>query len=136
MKGPPTADEVHPFASTWVQPGSTVYTDGARAHEVLAAKLSWTHHTIIHKKGEWVRNVGTKKVHMNKIDGLWGHVRFINARFGTCKHRLNGTTRNLSGAATPWTAFFPQFAASSQSRRPWHPHHKVKCSMWSGLALN
>ena len=89
MKGPPTAAEVRPFASSWIQPGSTVYTDGARAYEVVAAELSWSHHAVSHKKGEWTRTVGTKKVHTNKIDGLWAHVRgFINARFGIRKHRL------------------------------------------------
>ena len=79
QKGPPTAAEIRPFARAFVQPGAGVYTDGARAYEVLAREFSWDHHAVSHKKGEWVRQEGNTKVHTNKIDGLWAHVRgFIN----------------------------------------------------------
>ena len=78
MKGPPTANEVRLFATTWIQPRSTVFTDGARAYEVVAAERSWTHHAVSHKKGEWTRTFATKKVHTNKIDCLWAHVHGVH----------------------------------------------------------
>ena len=119
MKGPPTADEVRPFATTWIQPRSTVFTDGARAYEVVAAERSWTHHAVSHKKGEWTRTVGTKKVHTNKIDGLWAHVRgFINSRFGIRKHRLEWYFREFEWRFNTSDCLFASICALIAKRDP------------------
>ena len=119
MKGPPTADEVRPFATTWIQPRSTVFTDGARAYEVVAAERSWTHHAVSHKKGEWTRTVGTKKVHTNKIDGLWAHVRgFINSRFGIRKHRLEWYFREFEWRFNTSDCLFASIRALIAKRDP------------------
>ena len=96
QKGPPTAAEIRPFAAAFVHPGAPVYTDGARAYEVLAREFSWDHRSVSHKRGEWVREEGPKKVHTHKIDGMWAHVRgFINARGGIRKHRLEWYLREF-----------------------------------------
>ena len=96
QKGPPTAAELRPFAHAFLDPGAVVYTNGALGYEVLAREFSWDQHAVSHKKGEWVREEGDKKVHTNKIDGMWGHVRgFIAARGGLRKHRLEWYLREF-----------------------------------------
>ena len=132
MKGPPTADEVRPFASTWIQPGSTVHTDGARAYEVVAAELAWTHHAVSHKRGEWTRTVGTKKVHTNKIDGLWAHVRgFINARFGLRKHRLEWYMREFEWRYNTSECLFASICDLINKRVPSSPPRQRSLNMGS-----
>ena len=117
QKGPPTAAEIRPFAAAFVHPGAAVYTDGARAYEVLAREFSWDHRAVSHKKGEWVRQEGNKKVHTNKIDGMWAHVRgFINARCGLRKHRLQWYLREFEWRHNTEGCLFASMCALIEKR--------------------
>ena len=116
QKGPPTAAEIRPFARAFVHPGADVYTDGARAYEVLAREFSWDHRAVSHKK-EWVREEGNKKVHTNKIDGMWAHVRgFINARGGLRKHRLQWYLREFEWRHNTEGCLFASMCALIEKR--------------------
>ena len=79
--------------------------------------FSWDHRAVSHKKGEWVRQEGNKKVHTNKIDGMWAHVRgFINARCGLRKHRLQWYLREFEWRHNTEGCLFASMCALIEKR--------------------
>ena len=72
--GPSSKEEVLPFVSKHIMPGTQIFSDGLRAYRDNLVKMGYPGSEYVsHKDGEFVRTcTDGEKCHTNSIDGLWG----------------------------------------------------------------
>ena len=68
------------FISENVEPGSTVHTDELKSYGGLA-KVGYTHQTVNHGAGEYVRGPS----HVNGIEGFWARLKLTHVHV-SAKH--------------------------------------------------
>lgn len=90
MRGAAPAEEVIPRVTRWVEPNSTVFTDGLRAYLQLK-KHGYDHDYVKHCEGQWVKQRGDVKCHTQSIDGLWGRLKaWLRGKHGVHREKRPG----------------------------------------------
>jgi len=89
--GPPRADELEDLCREHIKPKTVLFTDGARAYEVIAKKVGYLHDYVDHSSGVYSKKATVggqlRSVHTNTIDGLWGRLHcWWNNRGGVMEH--------------------------------------------------
>ena len=85
---------VIPRVQRWIEPGSTVFTDGLRAYKQLP-KLpqKYKHDYVCHNEGEWTKETSCcqEQCHTQAIDGLWGRLKaWLRSKHGVHKSKIPG----------------------------------------------
>ena len=86
-------DDVQDLCVAHIAKYTILFTDGARAYEVISKKAGFLHDYVDHGTGIYAKDAtiaGVKRrVHTNGIDGCWGRLKtWLNARGGVKDHLL------------------------------------------------
>lgn len=75
---------IHDIIERYIEPGSTIYTDGMMSYVLLRDK--YDHHSVNHRNHEFVRG----EVHTNGVENVWRNLKMAtrNAHQGTTQKYL------------------------------------------------